>query len=142
MLDSDKTRLPAIRRVFELGLEEGIRKVRGMIKVLVLDNLEYAAVIKELVRYEKSRRIHDLERQSLINELRNLLDEKGANYAKRLSAYRGLIELGVTGIHVPQKDGYLWVTRSIISLAVLAVVLPLIFLMTHLGSFRIPSSLH
>jgi hypothetical protein len=119
MLRSEKTRPQAIKRIFDVESHQGMIEVRRMMECAELDDdLSYAAAVKELVSKAKFRPIQGSERESLIKQL-TVTVQTHPHYAKRKSAYRGLVDLGVTGVKPPQQRRFVWVVITIVILGLL-----------------------
>lgn len=119
MLDNETTRLQAMERLAELGSEQGMRRIKELIGQIKLDDTSYGTAVRSLARITRLLPTQDPRRKELESTLKKVLGN-GVNYSKRISAYRGLIELGITNIERPQRKRPLW---ALVMIACLIVAL-------------------
>lgn len=133
MLDQEKTRLEAIERLGELGTAQAFGCLRRMLDRQDIDDLAYASAVTATVRIAKFQSISSDLRQELEVRLRGSLASK-ASYSKRLVAYRGLQDLGVTDAEPPMWGVMTWMMQSKLALTIGVGLLLLILIVL----FRAP----
>ena len=129
MLEDPGTRLQAMERLVEIGGELSVSALIRLTTESRLEALPYGAAVSSIVRMMKLRSADHPRRLEVQRTLLVTL-ESDAEYAKRLAAYRGLRELGVTDIPAPKSGFMSWpVGRTGIAAGcVLILLLVLVFL--------------
>ena len=130
MLDQEKTRLEAIERLGELGNAKAFGHLRRILDRRDIDDLAYASAVTAAVRLAKFQSISGDSRQELEVRLRDSLASE-ASYSKRLAAYRGLQDLGVTDAEPPTRGVMTWMIQSglVLTISVGLLLLVLIVLL-------------
>ena len=134
MLESSRTMLQAMERLVELGSKRALPPLYRLIDRVDLDDLSYASALRALVRIVKAFPTEGLERLQLEEELKRL-HTSAMPYGKRLSAYNGLLDLGISGVVAPKKGLFRYVLSNHRMLAVVVGSFALLLLFMFLLRF-------
>jgi hypothetical protein len=107
LLNSPDTRRQAIEWLGEYGTLPGTTELFKVIDQQFLDNLMFSGAVRSIVGITKRENIQGESRTFIEDKLKELI-KRAPTYSKRLSIYRGLLDLGVADVSKPEKG----LTRS------------------------------